>query len=89
MPRYYVSYLSEIFNHYCITTAVTEHEFSFIQTKVIDITFDAEEGPKGLSKALDRICEETCRAAQESYQFLVLSDRKAGIDRYLLHFADS
>jgi putative hemolysin len=56
---------------------------------VIDITFDAEEGPKGLSKALDRICEEACRAAQESYQFLVLSDRKAGIDRYLLHFTDS
>ncbi|PNF31497.1 Glutamate synthase [NADH], amyloplastic [Cryptotermes secundus] len=51
------------------------------KTKVIDITFDAEEGPKGLSKALDRICEETCRAAQESYQFLVLSDRKAGINR--------
>jgi hypothetical protein len=51
---------------------------------VIDITFDAEEGPKGLSKALDRICEQACRAAQESYQFIVLSDRKVGIDRYLI-----
>jgi hypothetical protein len=51
---------------------------------VIDITFDAEEGPKGLSKALDRICEEACKAAQDSYQFLVLSDRKAGMDRYLI-----
>jgi hypothetical protein len=57
-----------------------------LQTKVIDITFDAEEGPKVLSKALDRICEEACRAAQENYQFIVLSDRKAGISRYLLYF---
>jgi glutamate synthase (NADPH/NADH) len=55
---------------------------------VIDITFDAEEGPKGLSKTLDRICQEACRAAQESYQFIILSDRNAGISRYLLHFAD-
>ncbi|GFG41054.1 hypothetical protein Cfor_06824, partial [Coptotermes formosanus] len=51
------------------------------KTKVIDITFDAEEGPKGLSKALDRICEEACRAAQERYQFIVLSDRNAGVSR--------
>jgi glutamate synthase (NADPH/NADH) len=50
---------------------------------VIDITFDAEEGLKGISKTLDRICEQACTAAQESYQFLVLSDRKAGMDRYL------
>lgn len=53
---------------------------------MIDITFDAEEGPKGLSKALDRICEEACRAAHDKYQFLVLSDRRAGASRYLLHF---
>jgi hypothetical protein len=53
---------------------------------VIDITFDAEEGPKGLSKALDRICEEACLAARDNYQFLVLSDRTAGASRYLLHF---
>lgn len=55
---------------------------------MIDITFDAEEGPKGLSKVLDRICEEACRAAQDNYQLLVLSDRQAGASRYLLHFVD-
>lgn len=59
----------------------------FLQTKVIDITFEAEDGPKGLSKTLDRICEEACRAAQECYQFIILSDRNAGASRYLLHFA--
>ncbi|KAJ9598085.1 hypothetical protein L9F63_026811, partial [Diploptera punctata] len=46
--------------------------------KEIDITFDAQEGPKGLSKTLDRICEEACKAAQDGYQFIVLSDRRAG-----------
>jgi len=70
------------------TLAISVYEFFFLQTKVIDITFDAEEGPKGLSKALDRICEEACRAAQESYQFLILSDKNAGARRYFLHFAD-
>jgi len=70
------------------TLAISVYEFFFLQTKVIDITFDAEEGPKGLSKTLDRICEEACRAAQESYQFIILSDRNAGASRYLLHFTD-
>jgi Glutamate synthase central domain. len=68
------------------TLAISVYELFFLQTKVIDITFDAEEGPKGLSKALDRICEEARRAAQESYQFIILSDRNAGASRYLLHF---
>ncbi|KAJ4436798.1 hypothetical protein ANN_16930 [Periplaneta americana] len=51
------------------------------KTKVIDVTFDAQEGPKGLSKALDRICEEACQAAHDNYQLLVLSDRRAGASR--------
>ncbi|PSN37438.1 Glutamate synthase 1 [NADH] [Blattella germanica] len=46
------------------------------KTKVIDIT-----GPKGLSKTLARTCEEACRAAQEGYQLIVLSDRRAGASR--------
>jgi hypothetical protein len=70
------------------TLAISVYEFFFLQTKVIDITFDAEEGPKGLSKVLDRICEEACRAARESYQFIILSDRNAGASRYFLYFAD-
>lgn len=53
---------------------------------MIDITFDTEEGPKVLAKALDRICEEACKAAQDNYQFIVLSDRKAGASRYFLYF---
>ncbi|PSN33244.1 hypothetical protein C0J52_22643 [Blattella germanica] len=55
------------------------------KTKVIDITFDAQEGPKGLSKTLARTCEEACRAAQEGYQLIVLSDRRAGASREVHH----
>ncbi|CAG2053616.1 unnamed protein product [Timema podura] len=51
------------------------------KSKIIDITFDKKEGPKGLSIALDRICEESCKAAQENYQLLILSDRKSGPHR--------
>nr|CAD7432674.1 unnamed protein product [Timema monikensis] len=51
------------------------------KSKIIDITFDKKEGPKGLSIALDRICEESCKAAQENYQLLILSDRKSGPNR--------
>jgi hypothetical protein len=69
------------------TLIVSIYKLFFLQTKVIDITFDAEEGPRGLSKALDRICEEAYRAAQESYQFIILSDRNAGASRYLFCFA--
>lgn len=51
------------------------------KTKVIDITFDRSEGPGGLSKALDRICNEACQAAQSRCQLIVLSDRRAGPER--------
>lgn len=53
----------------------------FFQTKVIDMTFDVEEGSKGFSKTLDRICDEACNAAQNNYQLIVLSDRLAGPQR--------
>ncbi|XP_046391906.1 glutamate synthase [NADH] isoform X1 [Ischnura elegans] len=45
------------------------------KTKIIDITFDRDEGPGGLTKALDRICDEACNAAKNNYQLIVLSDR--------------
>ncbi|GLG95437.1 NADPH:adrenodoxin oxidoreductase, mitochondrial [Gryllus bimaculatus] len=51
------------------------------KTHVIDITFDKEEGYKGFATALDRICNEACKAAQNGYQLLVLSDRLASPDR--------
>uniref|UniRef100_A0A8D8SW26 Glutamate synthase [NADH] n=1 Tax=Cacopsylla melanoneura TaxID=428564 RepID=A0A8D8SW26_9HEMI len=51
------------------------------KTKVIDITFDKEEGPSGLATTLDRVCNESCQAAEDGYQFIILSDREAGASR--------
>ncbi|KAL0267203.1 UNVERIFIED_CONTAM: hypothetical protein PYX00_009546 [Menopon gallinae] len=48
---------------------------------VIDTTFDVSEGPEGMTKCLDRICEEASTAAKDNYQIIVLSDKSAGPSR--------
>ncbi|GAB6032806.1 hypothetical protein CHUAL_012008 [Chamberlinius hualienensis] len=48
------------------------------KTKVIDIVYPVEEGVGGLKSGLERICNEACQAANDGYQIVVLSDRKAG-----------
>lgn len=51
------------------------------KAKVIDITFPYSEGTAGYDNALTRVCQEGQAAAEQNYQLLVLSDRKAGPDR--------
>ncbi|KAL1139053.1 hypothetical protein AAG570_009114 [Ranatra chinensis] len=51
------------------------------KTIVLDITFAKEEGPAGLLKTLDRVCDEACDAAKSGFQLIVLSDRKSGAQR--------
>lgn len=51
------------------------------QTKVIDVTFPAKEGPEGYQNGLRRVCTEAQNAAKSGYQLLVLSDRAASPDR--------
>lgn len=51
------------------------------KTKIIDITFPSAEGSKGYLSALDRICNEGQKAAQNGYQLLILSDRNVGAER--------
>lgn len=48
------------------------------QTKVIEATFPAEQGPQGLVHALDRISAEAAEAAKKGFKLLVLSDVSAG-----------
>ncbi|RWS29096.1 glutamate synthase 1-like protein [Leptotrombidium deliense] len=50
------------------------------KTKVIDCVFPVTDKQPGLLKAIDRICDEACDAAQNGYTLLVLSDRKADAD---------
>lgn len=49
-------------------------------THVIDCTFDVNDGPPGLLRALNRICIEASEKSTQ-HQILVLSDRRAGKER--------
>ncbi|SFH85495.1 glutamate synthase large subunit [Planctomicrobium piriforme] len=51
------------------------------KTKTIDATWAKAEGTGGLLPALERICQETEKAIDEGYAFVVLSDRACGPDR--------
>ena len=50
-------------------------------SRVIDITFDRNEGKAGLQKTLSRIAAEAEAAADEGIEMVVLSDRSMGQDR--------
>ena len=41
-------------------------------------SFPVENGPQGLVKAIDNVCEQAYEAAKDNYTIIVLSDRKAG-----------
>ncbi len=51
------------------------------KTRTIDITYPVEEGVKGLTAALDRICREAEAAIDEGDSLVILSDRKIGPER--------
>jgi glutamate synthase domain-containing protein 2/glutamate synthase domain-containing protein 1/glutamate synthase domain-containing protein 3 len=47
----------------------------------VDTTWPAAEGPDGLERAVDRICDEASVALAAGANILILSDRSAGPDR--------
>ena len=55
-----------------------EHGFP---SRIIDTTWDAEEGADGLVKAVQRVCSEVESAVDEDIDIVVLSDRAASPDR--------
>ncbi|KAI7845826.1 hypothetical protein COHA_000736 [Chlorella ohadii] len=61
--------------------AIKAMSFRGWETKVIDITWPVAEGPAGLSEALARVAEEAGQAIDDGYDYIVLSDRRAGRDR--------
>jgi glutamate synthase (NADPH/NADH) large chain len=54
------------------------------KTKTIDITWPKAEGNDGLISTLDRICNEAEQAIEDSYQLVILSDRKISAERISL-----
>ena len=51
------------------------------RSKTIDITFPRAEGPSGLQRALERICDEATAAIDDGYAVVILSDRAISPDR--------
>jgi glutamate synthase (NADPH/NADH) large chain len=51
------------------------------RTLTIDVTFDRNDVPGGLQRAIDRICAEAEGAIDDGYSLIVLSDRALGPDR--------
>jgi glutamate synthase (NADPH/NADH) large chain/glutamate synthase (ferredoxin) len=44
----------------------------------IDITWDVAEGPEGLERRIEAICEEAEEAIENGFNILILSDRRTG-----------
>jgi len=51
------------------------------KSRLIDITYDRNEGEAGLVKRLDRICREAEQAIETGYSLVVLSDRGVSAER--------
>ena len=56
-------------------------EDNHFQTITLDITYPASEGAAGMAGALERLCDEACKAVEEGDNIIILSDRKVGKDR--------
>src|SRR5581483_9987706 len=52
-----------------------------VDTETLDCTWPASEGPAGLAKAVERLCQEAAAAVGLGVTVLILSDRNAGHDR--------
>ncbi len=51
------------------------------RSKEIDITFPKSEGIAGVTRTLERICEETEQAIKDGYSLAILSDRAVSSER--------
>jgi glutamate synthase (NADPH) large chain len=51
------------------------------RARTLSLVFEAAQGPAALETALEAICDQAVSAVREGYQFLILSDREAGLER--------
>ena len=59
--------------------ALEQMQYRGWKSKVLDATWAANEGPKGLEAALERLTTEASAAIDAGFQFLIISDRAAGL----------
>ncbi len=54
---------------------------SIFKARTLDITWPAAEGPAGMERAIERVCEEADGALADGVNILILSDRAVGAER--------
>jgi glutamate synthase (NADPH/NADH) large chain len=54
---------------------------SYFQSKTLDITYSAEDGAKGMKKALAALCGSAEQAVGDGVNIIILSDRHCGPER--------
>lgn len=60
---------------------IKETNYRGWKSHTIDCTYPKVEGPSGLMKTLNRVCNEANVAARAGNQLIILSDRQAGPER--------
>jgi glutamate synthase domain-containing protein 2/glutamate synthase domain-containing protein 1/glutamate synthase domain-containing protein 3 len=60
---------------------IRQVDHAVFHSRTLDITWPVSEGPDGLKKAMDRLCEEADGALADGINILILSDRASGRDR--------
>ncbi len=61
--------------------AIQQIDDSAFQSVVLDATFSVADGPRGLEKAMRRLCDDAERAVRVGASLLIISDRKTGPQR--------
>src|SRR5207248_1819316 len=51
------------------------------RSRTIDITWPVAEGPEGMERAVERICQQAHDLVAEGFNVLILSDREVGAER--------
>jgi glutamate synthase (NADPH/NADH) large chain len=61
--------------------SISEISDSHFKSLMLDATWAADVGAKGLSHAIDHLCNQAERAVRDGINIIILSDRHAGSDR--------
>jgi glutamate synthase domain-containing protein 2/glutamate synthase domain-containing protein 1/glutamate synthase domain-containing protein 3 len=56
-------------------------DHAVFEARTIDITWPVKDGPHGMAKRLEEICEQASRLVEDGMNILILSDRNLGKDR--------
>ena len=68
-----------LFNNECERLRQVDH--SVFEARTIDMTWPVEEGPDGLERRLDEICEQASELVAGGVNIIILSDRNLGPER--------